>query len=81
MYLKVNEGIENSDIGLFVLTDNFFDSGSGWPLSEFSTFFMEMMKSNKKVLMINAGVSPDKMHAMMKSYKSEPNRTGTNLFT
>ncbi|RRS08605.1 toll/interleukin-1 receptor domain-containing protein [Pseudoalteromonas sp. J010] len=69
IYLKVNEGIENSDVGLFVLTDNFFDSASGWPLSEFSTFFMELMKSNKKVLMINAGVSPDKMHAMMKSYK------------
>ncbi|MGP9417104.1 toll/interleukin-1 receptor domain-containing protein, partial [Halomonas sp. AOP7-E1-9] len=69
IYLKVNEGIEDSDVGLFILTDNFFDSESGWPLSEFSTFFMEMMKSNKKVLMINAGVSPDKMHAMMKSYK------------
>lgn len=69
IYLKVNEGIEKSDVGLFVLTDNFFDSESGWPQSEFSTFFMEMMKSNKKVLMINAGVSPENMHVMMKSYR------------
>jgi hypothetical protein len=69
IYLKINDGIEKSDVGLFILTDHFFDSSSGWPLSEFSTFFMEMMKSNKKVLMLNAGVSPEKMHATMKAYK------------
>lgn len=69
IYLKVNEGIEKSDVGLFILTDNFFDSASGWPMTEFSTFFMELMKSNKKVLMLNAGVSPENMHAMMKAYK------------
>ena len=69
IYLKVNEGIENSKIGIFILTNNFFDSASGWPLAEFSTFFMDLMRSNKKVLMINAGVDPDKIHAMMKAYK------------
>lgn len=69
IYLKVNEGIENSKVGLFILTDNFFDSSSGWPITEFSTFFMDLMKNNKKVLMINAGVNPDKIHSMMKVYK------------
>lgn len=69
IYLKVNEGIENAKVGVFVLTNNFFDSSSGWPLSEFSTFFMELMKNKKKVLMINAGVDPDKMHSMMKAYR------------
>ncbi len=69
IYVKVNEGIEKSDVGLFILTDSFFDSSSGWPMTEFSTFFMELMKSNKKVLMLNAGVSPENMHSMMKVYK------------
>jgi hypothetical protein len=69
IYQKVNEGIENSKVGIFILTNNFFDSASGWPLAEFSTFFMELMKSNKKVLMVNAGVDPEKMHSMMKAYR------------
>lgn len=69
IYLKVNEGIENSKVGIFILTNNFFDSASGWPVTEFSTFFMELMKNNKKVLMVNAGVDQDKIHAMMKAYK------------
>jgi hypothetical protein len=69
IYLKVNEGIENANVGVFILTDNFFDSSSGWPLTEFSTFFMELMKSNKKVLMVNAGVAPENMHTMMKAYR------------
>ncbi|WP_434707255.1 toll/interleukin-1 receptor domain-containing protein [Pseudomonas sp. R1-1] len=69
IYLKVNEGIENANVGIFILTNNFFDSASGWPLAEFSTFFMDLMRSNKKVLMINAGVDQDKIHAMMKAYK------------
>ena len=69
IYLKVNEGIESSDVGLFILTDSFFDSSSGWPVTEFSTFFMEAMNNKKKLLFINAGVSPENMHAMMKSYK------------
>ncbi|UII13513.1 toll/interleukin-1 receptor domain-containing protein [Pseudomonas brassicacearum] len=38
IYLKVNEGIENSKVGIFILTNNFFDSASGWPITEFSTF-------------------------------------------
>ncbi|HCH5776621.1 TPA: toll/interleukin-1 receptor domain-containing protein [Vibrio parahaemolyticus] len=69
IYLKVNEGIENADLGLFILTDSFFDSASGWPLTEFSAFFMEMMKNNKKVLLVNAGVDESKLHALMKVYK------------
>lgn len=69
IYLKVNEGIENSKVGIFILTNNFFDSESGWPITEFSTFFMGAMKNNKEVLMVNAGVDQDKIHAMMKTYK------------
>ena len=69
IYLKVNEGIEKAKVGLFILTNNFFDSSSGWPLTEFSTFFMDLMKNNKKVLMVNAGVDEDKMHSMMKSFR------------
>lgn len=69
IYLKVNEGIENAKVGIFILTNNFFDSASGWPLAEFSTFFMDLMRANKKVLMVNAGVDQDKIHAMMKAYK------------
>ena len=65
----INEGIEKAKVGLFILTNNFFDSSSGWPLTEFSTFFMDLMKNNKKVLMVNAGVDEDKMHSMMKSFR------------
>ncbi|AOU99221.1 hypothetical protein BI364_15905 [Acidihalobacter yilgarnensis] len=79
IYLKVNEGIENSDVGLFILTDHFFDSASGWPMTEFSTFFMELMKNNKKVLMLNAGVSPENMHSMMKAYKYISWKNGAGL--
>ncbi|MEO3740463.1 TIR domain-containing protein [Kosakonia oryzendophytica] len=67
--LKVNEGIDKADIGLFILTDNFFAKRSGWPLAEFTTFFMSLMNSDKKILMIDAGVSPENMLPMMKSYR------------
>ncbi len=30
---------------------------------------MEMMKNNKKVLLVNAGVDESKLHALMKVYK------------
>ncbi|GHV00977.1 hypothetical protein AGMMS49521_0140 [Campylobacterota bacterium] len=69
IYLKVHEGIENASVGVFVLTDNFFDSASGWPLAEFSAFFAELNKSSKKVLMVNAGVAPEKMLATMNMYR------------
>ncbi|HSB95134.1 MAG TPA: toll/interleukin-1 receptor domain-containing protein [Spongiibacteraceae bacterium] len=69
IYLKVNQGIASADVGLFILTDHFFDSASGWPITEFSTFFMEAMNNKKKLLLINAGVSPENMHVMMKSFK------------
>lgn len=69
IYLKVNEGIENSTVGIFVLTNDFFDSVSGWPITEFSTFFMSLMTGGKKVLIVNAGVDEEKIHAMMKTYK------------
>ncbi|MFG5776387.1 hypothetical protein ACFIQF_04880 [Comamonas sp. J-3] len=65
----MNEGIENANVGVFILTENFFDGSSGWPLTEFSTFFMELMKNNKKVLMVNAGIAPEKIHSMMKAYR------------
>lgn len=69
IYLKVNEGIENSKVGIFILTNDFFDSKSGWPVHEFSTFFMEIMKNNKKIIMVNAGVDLDKIHSLMKPYR------------
>lgn len=69
IYIKVNEGIEKSDVGILVLTNNFFDNSSGWPITEFSTFFMELMKGNKKVIMLNAGVDPEKIHSMMRAYR------------
>ena len=69
IYLKVNEGIENANVGVFILTENFFDGSSGWPLTEYSTFIMELMKNNKKVLMVNAGIAPEKIHSMMKAYR------------
>ncbi|BBO59765.1 toll/interleukin-1 receptor domain-containing protein [Mycoavidus sp. B2-EB] len=69
IYLKINEGIETAKVGVFVLTENFFDNSSGWPITEFSTFFMGLMKCNKKVLMVNAGVDPEKIDSMMKVYR------------
>lgn len=67
--IKVNEGIEKSDVGLFVLTDNFFDSRSGWPVTEFSAFFMSLMNTKKKILMIDAGVTEGKIMDIMKAYR------------
>lgn len=67
---KINEGLENCDVGLFILTDNFFDEErSKWPTTEFSTYFMSMMSGKKNILLINADVSPDKMPPLMKPYK------------
>ncbi|QDI10527.1 TIR domain protein [Klebsiella electrica] len=79
IFIKVNEGIEESAVGLFVLTDNFFNSESGWPLAEFSTFFTDLMKSNKKVLMLDAGVSPKNMLGMMKAYRYISWNNGASL--
>jgi hypothetical protein len=69
IYLKVSEAIEQCEIGLFVLTDNFFDPASGWPVAEFSSFFGDMMKRKKKILMLNAGVEHASIHALMRPYK------------
>lgn len=69
IYLKVTEAIEQCEIGLFVLTNNFFDPSSGWPVAEFSSFFGDMMKRKKKILMLNAGVEHASIHAMMRPYR------------
>lgn len=69
IYSKVTEAIEQCEVGLFVLTDNFFDASSGWPVTEFSAFFGEMMKRKKKILMLNAGVEHSGIHALMRPYK------------
>ncbi len=69
IYLKVSEAIDQCEVGLFVLTNNFFDPSSGWPVAEFSTFFGDMMKRKKKVLMLNAGVEHASIHALMRPYK------------
>lgn len=69
IYVKVTEAIEQCDIGLFVLTSNFFDPSSGWPVAEFASFFGEMMKRKKKILMLNAGVEHASIHALMRPYK------------
>lgn len=61
--------MQKSDVGLFILTDSFFDSQSGWPLAEFSTFFMGLMKSNKKLLMVDAGVFRNNILEMMRACK------------
>lgn len=69
IYAKVTDAIDQCEIGLFVLTDNFFDPSSGWPVTEFSSFFGDMMKRQKKILMINAGVEHRSIHALMRPYK------------
>lgn len=69
IYLKVSEAIEQCEVGLFVLTENFFDPSSGWPVTEFSSFFGDMMKKKKKILMVNAGVEHASVHALMRPYK------------
>ncbi len=68
IYLKVTEGVEQCELGLFVLTNNFFDTSSGWPIAEFSSFFGEAMKKKKKIIMINAGVDHSNINALMRPY-------------
>ena len=75
---KINEGLENSDIGIICISRNFLDSSTGWTKSELNYFIQRRMRSNKKdFICLNLDVPHDELPPLVQDYKyidiREPN--------
>jgi hypothetical protein len=67
---KINEGLENSNLGLLFLSKDFIYSESGWTMNEANYFFQRKMRNkDKKFIVINIDLNHDELPPMMQDYK------------
>jgi hypothetical protein len=67
---KINEGLDNSDIGIICISNNFLNSSSGWTKNELHYFVQRRMHDSKKVFIIlNFDVPHDALPPLVQDYK------------
>ncbi len=67
---KINEGLENSDIGIICISKNFLNSSTGWPKSELNYFIQRRMRSNKNdFICINLDVPHEELPPLVQDYR------------
>lgn len=66
---KINEGLNDSEIGLLFLSQNFFNPSSGWPKSEMNYFIQKRMKDNSRnFICINIDVPNEDLPPLVQDY-------------
>lgn len=66
---KINEGLNDCEIGLLFLSKNFFNPSSGWPKSEMNYFIQKRMKTNKRnFICINIDVPNEDLPPLIQDY-------------
>lgn len=67
---KINEGLDESDIGIICISKNFLDSASGWTKSELNFFVQRRMKNpNKTFIIVNFDVPHDELPPLVQDYR------------
>lgn len=67
---RINEGLNNSDLGLIFLSKDFLYSQSGWTINEANFFFQRRMKNkNKKFIVVNIDLTHEEIPPLLQDYK------------
>lgn len=67
---KINEGLDESDIGIICISNNFLNSSSGWTKNELNYFIQRRMRNPDKVFIIlNFDVPHDELPPLVQDYK------------
>ena len=67
---KINEGLDNSDLGLIFLSKDFIYSESGWTTNEANYFFQRRMRDkNKQFIVVNIDLSHDEIPPLLQDYR------------
>ena len=66
---KINQGLDSAHLGLLFMSDSFLSKEAGWPMQEANYFFQQRIReSNKKFVVVNLGVSPDRLPPLLRDY-------------
>lgn len=67
---KINEGLENSDLGIICLSKNFLNSSTGWTKSELNYFIQRRMRSGKTdFICLNFDLQHDDLPPLVQDYR------------
>lgn len=67
---KINEGLEKCDVGVLILSKNFFNPQSGWPRNEMNYFLQQRMRRNKmNFICINLDLSLDELPPLLQDFR------------
>lgn len=67
---KINQGLDESDIGIICVSNNFFNGSSGWTKSELNYFIQRRMHNpNKIFIILSFDVPHDELPPLVQDYK------------
>lgn len=67
---KINEGLENSDLGIICVSRNFLNSSTGWTKSELNYFIQRRMRSGKTdFICLNFDVKYEDLPPLVQDYR------------
>lgn len=67
---KINQGLDESDIGIICISKNFLDSNSGWAQGELNYFIQRRMRNpDKYFIIVNIDVPYDELPPLVQDYK------------
>ena len=67
---KINQGLDESDIGIICISNNFLNSSSGWTKSELNYFVQRRMRNpDKFFIIVNFDVPHDELPPLVQDYQ------------
>jgi len=67
---KINKGLDESDIGIICISENFLNSDSGWTKSELNFFVQRRMRNSDKIfIIINFDVPHEELPPLVQDYR------------
>jgi hypothetical protein len=79
---KINEGLENSDVGIICISKSFLNSATGWTNSELNYFIQRRMRSGKNdFICLNFDLSHDELPPLVQEYKYIDMRDKDSMIT
>ncbi|MCX8129327.1 MAG: toll/interleukin-1 receptor domain-containing protein [Clostridia bacterium] len=67
---KINDGLAKSDVGIILLSKNFFNPTTGWTKSEMNYFIQKRMQAHKKEFVcVNIDLNHDELPPLIQEYR------------
>lgn len=67
---KINNGLENSDMGIICISENFLNSSTGWTKSELNYFIQRRMRSGAKdFICLNFDIKHEDLPPLVQDYR------------